>query len=475
MIKTLLFTLCLIVASNTVHSQTLQWTTISTGAEFSCAVRSDGTLWCWGANLNGQIANGEVGQTPISEPFNVEGSDWKTVSCGAAHTIGIKEDGSLWGWGSNGVAQVSGDADANVVTPFLIDDKFEWIKVNAGQGHTLAIRSDSTLWGWGFNAFSQVTGSISGNIMQLFDIDTESKWIDISAGGAHSLGLKADSTVWGWGFSGNGQIGPILGTQVFTPRKIGPDSLSWKSISAGFEFSAAITTDGNIYTTGFNGNGQLGTGDMAQRMEWTLIDDSGDWVSLNCGSAYTMAINEAGELYGWGANLEGACGIDNGDANILMPTLVDDENIWTEVSAATGLSSGNSVFGFHTLALKEDTEVICTAGANYIGQLGNGLLESLRTFRCETTVIETSTANPIIVDTQVLMYPQPAIDECFVTVEDQQITRWRLMDMNGMVVDYSEIEASESIRLDVSHLPAGSYILGLFTKDGLINRKMIKQ
>lgn len=49
------------------------------------------------------------------------------------------------------------------------------------------------------------------------------------------------------------------------------------------------------------------------------------------------------------------------------------------------------------------------------------------------------------------------------------------MDMKGMIVDYSEIEASESIRLDVSHLPAGSYILGLFTKDGLINRKMIKQ
>ncbi len=471
-----IFTLC--IALTVLHHVSMgqsTWLKISTGAEFSSAIRSDGSLWLWGSNLNGQIANGEIGQTAVTEPFKLEGSNWVDVSCGAAHVIAIKDDGSLWGWGSNGVGQISGEAESNVLSPFLIDDEFEWLAIDAGQGHTLAIRSDSTLWGWGFNAFKQVTGTTSNNVLELFEIDDSRDWVDIAAGGAHSLGLRSDGSIWGWGLSANGQIGPIEGTEVLLPRRIGPDSLIWQSVSAGFEYSVAISEDGHLYALGFNGNGQLGVGDLQQRAAWTLVNDTTTWHRVNCGSAYCMAITEEGQLYGWGANLQGACGVDNNEANILKPLLVDEDITWTAVSAATGLGVSGSVFGFHTLALKEDSDFICATGANYIGQLGNGMTESISNFECETGVIETSVAHRQVHDVEVAIYPQPAVDECFVTVKDVFITSWRIMDVNGMVLAHTEENNADNINIDLSKWPSGNYILGLFTDKGLINKVIVKQ
>jgi len=92
------------------------WSSVDTGAANTAAIMTDGTLWCWGYNSNGQLGNGTTTDSLV--PIQIGADTWLSSDVGYFHTIGVKTDGTLWCWGLNSFGQLGlGDLlDRNVPT-----------------------------------------------------------------------------------------------------------------------------------------------------------------------------------------------------------------------------------------------------------------------------------------------------------------------------------------------------------------------
>ncbi len=142
------------------------WQTVSLGSFTTCGIRKGGSLWCWGGNTNAQLGVGTIGTNEPS-PLAVDGdATYTTVACGYQHTCAIRDDGTLWCWGNGDSGQLGngGRERRSVpteVTPPDAAGRWEEVYTSAGGGaeggaHTCAIRNDRTLWCWGRNGSGQV-------------------------------------------------------------------------------------------------------------------------------------------------------------------------------------------------------------------------------------------------------------------------------------------------------------------------------
>jgi len=106
-------------------------------------------LFGWGYNRNYQIGDGtNVSQsTPTQEASAA--TNWVAVSAGAYHTAALKSDGTLWGWGANNYGQLGDRLNVTRYGPNLIDDTYVWKQLSAGRYQTSALSSKAVLWTWG--------------------------------------------------------------------------------------------------------------------------------------------------------------------------------------------------------------------------------------------------------------------------------------------------------------------------------------
>ena len=135
------------------------------------ALKTDGSLWSWGANYNAQLG---INSTTYNETNPVQvGSEvnWKQISAGMDHSTGLKNDGSAWSWGANNSGQLGNGSRNQGITPSQIGSDVDWIDISAGGYHNIALKGDGvvaltpTLTGDNAvcqNATAQLTASISG-------------------------------------------------------------------------------------------------------------------------------------------------------------------------------------------------------------------------------------------------------------------------------------------------------------------------
>lgn len=443
------------------------WQKIEAGTEFSLALKSDGTLWAWGFNANGQL----TGQSQAENiPFQIsEDRDWADIAVGAVQCFAIKEDGSLWAWGFNLYGQLGiGGSQQAVRSIERVGSDTSWVQVEAGLVHSLARKRDGSIWSCGFNNAGQL-----GNADPEEEVDTFRRvdnhiYIDIATGGFHSLAIRADSSLWGWGDNSGDQINGAISTDIISRPTIIDTVNLWVNVECGFQYSAALTEAGRLYTWGFNGNGQLGLGFASNNPtgQPTLVDSSAQWIFISPGASFMHAIQSDSTLWGWGFNGLGQLGIGN-EIQQNQPTQVGQENNWTQVSNARGLFLNNSVFGLHTLGLKGDARSICATGANYQSQLGNGNTVNRSTFDC--SILDLSVSS-IQADEQPLtfkVYPNPTRDH--VTIESMEAVRWKeavIYALNGQLVQQYALPESNRTSLRLGNLPAGLYFLRLQTVEG---------
>src|SRR6266511_2983978 len=127
------------------------WKSVAAGTFHTAAVKTDGTLWAWGNNDNGEVGNGTT--TNQSSPVQI-GSGFASVAAGGAHTVAVKTDGTLWAWGANGNGQLGDGTNTEQWSPVQIGSGFA--SVAAGSLHTMAVKTDGTLWAWGWNGGGQL-------------------------------------------------------------------------------------------------------------------------------------------------------------------------------------------------------------------------------------------------------------------------------------------------------------------------------
>ncbi len=330
-----------------------------TNANHVAAIMEDGSLWTWGFNISGQIGNGDVSTLPVRIPVQVAPDQrWKDVSVGAAFTVAIRQDGTLWSWGSS--ISLGIGATFNMPSPVQVGTFDDFESVSAGGNHVLALRQDGSLWGWGLNSSGQLGIGDTTTRSLITQIGFPSGWTAVSCGTNHSLALRSDGSLWATGSNGTNQLGLGDSTQRNAFTQIG-SATDWRAISAGGSSSYAIKTNGTLWSWGGNINSQLGLGSASLSPVTfpTQVGSASDWLVVSAGSAHATGVLSDGSLLAWGSALEGAPG--HGSSLVRStPTAISTERDWTTVAAAAN----------HTVALKRDGS-LWAAGSNGSGQLAS--------------------------------------------------------------------------------------------------------
>jgi len=373
--KTILF-LLLALCWSKVDAQC--WKSISTGTNHTLALKADGTLWGWGSNQTYLL--GEA--TPPNQSSNIPiqigaDTDWGFICASSYVSFAIKTDGTLWGWGTYpGYYNV---LPSIVTVPTQIGTASDWKMVSSDFQHHLAIKTDGTLWSWcpptGGNQYGELGNGTTNPSNIPTQVGTDTDWDIASAGTFYSLALKTDGTLWAWGQDTYGALGAPSASPgtYYTPVKIGT-ATDWITISAGIRHSHAIKSDGSLWSWGANDKGQLGDGTLVNKNSPVRIGTDNNW-KLVTGRGYsTFAIKNNGDLYGWGDNLNGTLG-DGSNTNRISPVHISPGIAWKNIS-------GKFLF---SIGLKADNTIVSTGQNTPFPYLGNGTSSNSNIFVSVTT------------------------------------------------------------------------------------------
>jgi alpha-tubulin suppressor-like RCC1 family protein len=318
---------------------------------FATAVKTDGTLWTWGYNVEGALGDGTTINRSSPVQTIAEGKNWKQVSS-SFHIMAVKTDGSLWGWGSNSSGQLGFNV-AGVLyrsSPVQLDGPKNWKQVSCGSNFTCAIKIDGTLWSWGTAGAHLGINSYTAllNYSSPVQIGSGQDWKVVSAGigstdagpnlRAHGAAIKSDGTLWLWGYNTSGQ----LATNDLVDRSSPVQTISsgtWKQVSCGDGTTCAIKSDNTLWSWGYNPDGELGDNTIISRSSPVQIG-SASWKQVFCTNLNTHGIKTDGTLWSWGRSLTGNLG-DSGVAGVdrSSPVQLGTDTTWTSVGGGAAIKN----------------------------------------------------------------------------------------------------------------------------------------
>lgn len=356
------------------------WLSVASGgSEFSCGLRADHTLFCWGDNSRLQLT-GTIDTTLTPPRISPErltvythiGTElWAVLGLGGAHTCGIQigsaseTTGSLWCWGDNSRGQLgngsSGSTPVGTMTRIGADS--DWGQLSAGAEHTCGIRTGNALYCWGDNTYGQIGDGNASATPVTVPTQIAGGWSAVAAGGRHTCGIKTDGTLWCWGRNDYGQLGLGTVTLQDSPQAVAPGVTDWVGVAAGALHTCARRGDASLWCWGDNEAGQLGVGSTLHKsapVKVTRSDGGAGWKSVSLGGYHTCAVDVDNNGHCWGLNTSGQLGI--GTLVIRdVPRQYNTTTIWSRVD------SGRR----HACAIRADGTLWC-GGANNEGQLGDG-------------------------------------------------------------------------------------------------------
>lgn len=246
---------------------------LGVGHDHVCAVLSDGRLYCWGNNTEGQLAQddpfpgaGVNSALPLQVGSN---SDWKSVSSGQGHTCGVRLDGSLWCWGRNlgGELGLGAGSLGQIRVPTRVGVASDWLVVAAGQNHTCGVRAPGRLHCWGDNSHFQL-GFVGMDVaFEPTELPSPSDVAQISVDTFHSCATEKGGRLSCWGRNIEGQLGngTLEASNQAVPA-IPRDA--WTHVTVA-RFHTCGARNRALFCTGANADGRLGTGDTARRQEFS--------------------------------------------------------------------------------------------------------------------------------------------------------------------------------------------------------------
>jgi len=343
------------------------WASVAAGNVHTCAIKSDGRLFCWGWNRHGQLGNPDVVEssaTPVQEASAA--TDWATVAAGELCTCATKTDGRLFCWGANS-AGAGGTTDGLHVPTQEVTAATDWVEVSAGRYHTCALKSDGRLFCWGRNSYGQLgDGSIDDSIMPITEVIGAQDWAHVSAGREHTCAVKTDGRVFCFGTGlagdlGNGSLAPSS-----VPVQEGTGATDWAQVSQ----SCAVKSDGRLFCWGRVDYG-VDDGSLVSRTPVQEGTRSNDWAQLAVGGQASCAITRDRHLFCWGFQWPGLAADLQPLWMIASMLPVEDDAVATEwLQVAVAYSE--------VCAIEGSGRLFCR-GDNVRGQLGNGSLEATLT------------------------------------------------------------------------------------------------
>ncbi|OYU46042.1 MAG: hypothetical protein CFE44_04245 [Burkholderiales bacterium PBB4] len=355
---------------------------IAAGTAHSLLLTTDGSVWVWGRNSQGQVGDGS-GQAR-NRPVMV-GNRVIAIAAGGDSSFALRADGSLWAWGDNQWGQLGDGTFQNRLGPVLVGTGFEAVSTNGKS--TFATKRDGSNWAWGQNDNAQLgLPGDSAKVHQALPVAVGRFYAAASSGECHGAGVTPQGALWTWGCSsryvggtaghfilgqrGNGHVNSNSFNDL-NPPDFAPVVLAegYRTVSTGVHYNLALKSDGSLWI--------FGSGDFRDVVAFKSL------VPLQVGEDYTVAVQGAhfsaglkkdGSLWTWGLNAAGQLA-DGGTGNtscLFGEVFAFDSVACRPQPAPVGSGYAALAVGAkHGLALGRDGTVWAW-GSNDEGQLGDG-------------------------------------------------------------------------------------------------------
>ncbi|MDR0499403.1 MAG: hypothetical protein LBH03_06715, partial [Holophagales bacterium] len=196
------------------------------GHSFSMFIKPDGGLWVFGSNQH-IILSDDSRKKRQHNPIRIGMSKkWAAVWAGYYHCVALKTDGSLWAWGKNDQGQNGDGTRTRKIrkAPVRVGTAKDWGSASAGGSHTVALKTDGSLWAWGNGSFGQLGDGTEADRYKPIRVGGDTDWVAVSAGEDHTVALKSDGSLWAWGANICGALGDGTPTRRHTPIRVGADT-----------------------------------------------------------------------------------------------------------------------------------------------------------------------------------------------------------------------------------------------------------
>jgi len=315
------------------------------GSSSSSAITTDGQLYMWGNNGQGQLGDGTntTRYSPINITLNFDlevGEKIVKVDHGDGFSLALTSFGRVFSWGDDyyrGIEVVPPESvyyPTDITASFTLDPEDKIIDIAAGYYHLAVWSSSGELFMWGNNASGQLgDGTLEErltpvNITDNLEFDAGEKISEIGLGEDHSLMLTSMGRVFAWGSNYIGQLGDETLGAVSIPTKIDANfnfniGESITDITVGKLYNIAMSSEGRVFTWGDNEYGQLGDGTDVGKPTPTDItsnfafNEGEHLMQVDTGDGFFVASSNENRVFLWGYNDDGELGIGNNDHQYL--------------------------------------------------------------------------------------------------------------------------------------------------------------
>jgi len=293
---------------------------VTSGENTAYALARNGVVWAWGSNGQDELGNPAWASREIPVRVRLPGGII-SIAAGAFTAYALRRDGTVWAWGDDAWGQLgTGGADVTTGTPRRVQRLGGVVAVAAGAGNAYALRRDGTVWAWGDGSSGQLgdgctapQGSASrGVACPEMRVPVRVRGLDdvvaIASGAFTAYALLRDGTVWAWGDDDFDAVGSrTRGPYAPEPASVGGLE-HVVAIAAGGDSAYALLRDGTVWAWGRGVDGELGDGSVANRAAPVQVANLAGVVKISTGGDSAYALDRRGRLWAWGAGFYGQLG-----------------------------------------------------------------------------------------------------------------------------------------------------------------------
>jgi alpha-tubulin suppressor-like RCC1 family protein len=332
---------------------------LSAGGDHTCLITEAGAIRCWGGNEFGQLGNGTTGRASLLvEASGIPGGA-VSVEAGVNHTCALDSEGGVWCWGDNDKGQLGdGTAETRTAPVRVAGLEVGAVMLAAGDSFTCALTDAGGVKCWGWN----IRGQLGDGTFEDRPLPTDVSGLAVgvkavAAGDEHACALLESGKVRCWGLGSEGQLGTGQRQVSNLPVEAAGGPPDVAEISAGGSYTCVVTVGGKVMCWGQMGSQWSGS-DTLLPMEVRGFHDQPD--SVEVGSHFTCALGAAGGVECWGSNSMGQLGDG---------TNRDSRNNPVEVAGLRDASIRLTAGAAHACALLQSGGLKCW-GDNFFWQLG---------------------------------------------------------------------------------------------------------
>ena len=313
---------------------------IVAGVNHTCVLATDGTVWCWGQNGNGNLGDGSF--LNQGDPVQVVLAGTATmIAAGGSTTCAALSDNSLKCWGKGSSGQIGNGAallsNGTPVFTSLVPDSFTVAHLEIGSTHSCAISVAGAAWCWGLSTFGRLGTTASSNaVTPTATASLGGTASEVAAGGTHTCALLINGTISCFGNNNMGQLGQALATASSSTPTLVTLAATATHVTAGSQFTCTLLSTAVVHCFGDNADSQLGSGSSgaARETPGVVTGLTGTVVDVTAGTRHGCAVMSTGQVRCWGLNDLGQLGIGT-QSNVATATAIASLNVVPTTTTTT--------------------------------------------------------------------------------------------------------------------------------------------